>query len=271
MAIHYYVGIDISKESLDLTLLLDHEVVEQTKIKNDVMSITWLLNQWKGDYRMNRGNAIFCMEQMGHYNCYLEKVLLKRKARIWQESALQIFRTLGIQRGKDDKVDAYRIARYAFLHHSSFTPWTPFREVVLRLKYLSRLRSRLINCKLRLKVPIGEQEHFASAGIKKVISKLCKDSRKSLENDILAVEKEMLQVVHEDNTLARLYQVISSVKGIGKTITIELLIVTNEFKKIATASKFACYAGIALFPKLQGQVLWEKVKCLTLQIKESNP
>ena len=86
------------------------------------------------------------MEQTGSYNRYLEKVLLKRKAKIWQESPLQIVRTMGIQRGKDDKIDAYRIARYAFLHHCNFMPWEPAREIMVRLKYLNRLRSGLISC-----------------------------------------------------------------------------------------------------------------------------
>lgn len=46
---------------------------------------------------------------------------------MWLESALQIKRSIGMVRGKDDKVDAQRIARYALLHQQEAQLENPYK------------------------------------------------------------------------------------------------------------------------------------------------
>jgi hypothetical protein len=53
------------------------------------------------------------MEHTGIYTRHLVESLLLQNAQVWMESALHLKRSIGMIRGKNDKVDSYRIARYA--------------------------------------------------------------------------------------------------------------------------------------------------------------
>lgn len=53
--------------------------------------------------------------------------------------------------------------------------------------------------------------------------------------------------IQGDTYLKELFGLIESVKGIGPVIATEILIITNEFKDITEAKKFACHAGVVPF------------------------
>ena len=56
---------------------------------------------------------------MGHTGIYTRRLvdfLLNQSAKVWMESALHLKRSIGMIRGKNDKVDSYRIARYAMVN-----------------------------------------------------------------------------------------------------------------------------------------------------------
>ncbi|WP_232074011.1 IS110 family transposase [Spirosoma aureum] len=61
----------------------------------------------------NPAEALFCMEHTGIYNAHLLDFLHKLHVPIWLENSLQIKQSGGMQRGKNDTVDAQRIAEYA--------------------------------------------------------------------------------------------------------------------------------------------------------------
>ncbi|RAJ89867.1 transposase [Larkinella arboricola] len=53
------------------------------------------------------------MEHTGIYNTHLLDYLFQANLAIWLESSLQIKQAGGMQRGKNDSIDAQRIAEYA--------------------------------------------------------------------------------------------------------------------------------------------------------------
>ncbi|REC59018.1 IS110 family transposase, partial [Chryseobacterium pennae] len=58
----------------------------------------------------------YCFENTGNYGLLLASLLEERQLLYYQVPALEIKLSQGIQRGKNDKVDAWRIARYAKMH-----------------------------------------------------------------------------------------------------------------------------------------------------------
>ena len=52
--------------------------------------------------------------------------------------------------------------------------------------------------------------------------------------------------------LKELFAIIESVPGVGKITATEIVINTNEFKKINDPRKYACYAGVAPFEHSSG-------------------
>ena len=48
------------------------------------------------------------------------------------EMPVNIIRSLGLQRGKNDRVDAHRIALYAYKNRDDVKLWKPQRDVILQ-------------------------------------------------------------------------------------------------------------------------------------------
>jgi len=76
------------------------------------------------------------MEHTGIYHTRLLKHLLSRKAAIWLESGSQIKYSMGDVRGKNDVVDAQRIARYAYKNRDEIKLYVPPRAIVDQLDNL---------------------------------------------------------------------------------------------------------------------------------------
>lgn len=58
------------------------------------------------------------------------------------EHPIHIKESLGMIRGKNDKVDAQRIALYAYKNREEVRLWTPKREAIQQLDRLTATRSR---------------------------------------------------------------------------------------------------------------------------------
>lgn len=254
----------MSKASLDCTVLRDEAVVLQACIANAPESIqNWLL-LLKRTCKAGGKNTLFCLEHTGPYTAYLIRALLSAPAALWVESALQIKRSLGIQRGKSDRVDSLRIARYASVNRSAYQPFQEERPVITKLKALSGLRSRLKQVLLALQTPLQEGNGFQSSRLSGVLSRHCRSSLQALTKDSKAVEADMRKLIREDSRLLRQYQILTSVPGIGPVVAVELIIATGEFLKFASSRRFACYCGVAPFEHTSGTSLKSKARVSTL-------
>lgn len=255
----FFIGIDVSKNTLDFAVSEGKELLFQSKSSNDLSGIKQFWDQLKATPGFSLTHAIFCMEHTGIYNQNLLSFLYSKKANICLEASVHIKLSSGLQRGKNDRIDALRIAQYAYKSKEELKLWQPKREVIQRLKHLSALRSRLINAKKQLSVAIKETMSFEKAAAGEM-QKLCKLSIKALENDINQVEDKMDQVITSDEDLKRLFSIVTSVEGIGKVTATEMIITTNEFKDISEPSKFACYSGVAPFEHSSGTSLKGKAR-----------
>ncbi|WP_240543696.1 IS110 family transposase [Spirosoma foliorum] len=78
-------------------------------------------------------NCLYCMEHTEIYNNHIISFLQASKAGVWVEHPIHIKESLGMIRGKNDKVDAQRIALYAYKNREEARLWTPKREVIQQL------------------------------------------------------------------------------------------------------------------------------------------
>lgn len=247
MDIHYFVGIDISKSSLDWAVYNGKRMVLQTNTPNSVAGIKTALRLLKTLPDWTSLQAVFCMEHTGIYNAHLLDFLHKLHFPIWLESSLQIKKAGGLQRGKTDSIDAQRIAEYAYRFRDHLRLWEPPRVVVQQLAMLSATRQRLIGVYNQLAGPLVEQQGFTAPTLQKQLSKTCQASLKALEADRKAIDKAIAQLIANDDQLAQLFGLISSVPGIGTATATEVIISTNELKTITEPKKMACHAGVAPF------------------------
>jgi transposase len=265
MFLKYFGGIDVSKGSLSICLLnKDQSILIEETAPNEKRALEDFFLRCKREYKCNKGNAIFCFEDCGPITPNLIAIAVKKGFSLWAESALRIKRSLGIQRGKSDKVNAFRIAQCCLVNHIKATIYKPPRPIIQQLKNLNTLRIRLLRCCKQLHLGLLENKSFLKEKDIRSIDGYCTESMASLKQDFRNVEKTMLAVIKGDERLNRLYEILLSVQGVGPVLAVELIIVTNEFLSFTSARKFACYCGIAPFEHSSGTSLKGKTKVSSL-------
>ena len=85
-----------------------------------------------------------CFEHTGIYSLSLATYLEQNRLSFAMVPALEIKRSMGMVRGKNDAVDAQRIAEYAFLRRHSIRRTVLPGKRILQLKALLGLRERMV-------------------------------------------------------------------------------------------------------------------------------
>ena len=257
MKFDFFIGIDVSKNELDYSVVKAGVELFHFKAANNMDGIRAFVKMLKSKGG-KPSNALFCMEHTGIYNNPLLNYCTKQKIAVWVEPAIQIKQFSGLQRGKNDRVDALRIALYAYKNRGEVKLWEPKRYAVQRLKYLLSVRSRIINVLKQLSIPLKEEKDFTDSRVYN--AKMNSHSIKVLKREIKDIEKEILLILKEDKELSRMYNLVTSVEGIGMVTATCIIITTNEFKDITEAKKFACYSGVAPFEHSSGTSIRGKTR-----------
>jgi transposase len=252
MEFTYFIGTDVSKNELDFAVMRGKTLLFHKEIANTEQAIALFIKELSRLPAFDWSNAVFCMEHTGIYNNHLLVYLHKKKASIWLESAIQIKRSSGSIRGKNDKADAIRIADYAYTKRDKVRLWTPKREVIQQLAHLTATRARLIEAKKILKTPLQEQDSFHAKKVTKQSTAVCSHALKAIDADLERAEKVIDGLIAGDAELSRLFSLVTSVTGIGKVTATQILITTNEFKDISNPKQYACYAGVVPFVQESG-------------------
>ena len=247
----FFVGIDISKKTLDFAVRDQSRHLFHLKVDNSMAG----LDQFKQEClikEINLQQTLICCEHTGVYSQNILALATENDFSLWLESSLRIKRSLGLQRGKSDKIDSVRISEYAFRYADQASLWQPERQTISKLRQLVALRKRLLNAKNALKVPLGEVAAFQDKKLQKEMEKLNKKPIEALEKQITEVDKKIKVLIKEDDSLKHLFELVTSVDGVGEVVFCEMVIATNEFKFFSCPRKFACYSGVAPFQHTSG-------------------
>lgn len=258
------VGIDTGKESLDFMVLKSGEMESEGKVPNSMKK----LEKYIQSLNLDLTQTLFCMEHTGIYCLPLLRVLEKMKAMVWVEGAMQIKKSIGLTRGKSDKIDAERVARYAYVHQKSAKLWEPERPVIRKLKTLLSQRNRLIKSKKILNTPISEGKGFMEKSEVEILKQFSNASVNAIKKGIEAITKKIEELIKSDETLRSLHSYATSVPYIGIVIGATVLAKTNEYKKINDPKKFACHSGIAPFEHTSGKSIRGKTRVSHLADKK---
>jgi len=249
----FFIGTDVSRDTLDHAVMQGSTLLFHRQIENEPEAIQAFIAELKAISGFRIANAVFCMESTGYYCNHLLDRLQKCKAHVVVEGAKKIRNTLGNIRGKNDKVDAIRIAEYAYRSREAPNLWQPKRPVIQQLSQLNTLRDRLIGVQKVLRVPLREQLGFIKRKIADQTALLNSRSLDAIVSDIAEVEATIAGLIEADERLSRLMKIITSVHAVGPVTALNILICTNEFKHIRDPKKFACYAGVAPFLNESGK------------------
>lgn len=242
-----FVGVDISKLTLDVCLLHENKM-QHFQIANDRRAIESFFNKLKIDPVA----TCIAMENTGRYNVKLLSVIATLNFVVYVIAPIHIAKSLGLVRGKNDKIDAARIARFAQKEYQDLTPWQPQRTVITELQMLLTERKRLVNIIKDLKTSVQELEVYEKSFALRTALKSNKQMMKATEKNLEMIELALDEIINKDEQLKEQKAYITSVKGVGKVLCLYLIVRTNEFRNINEPRKLACYSGVVPFRNKSG-------------------
>lgn len=260
MITRFYIGVDVSKATLDWAVTDGKTLLLQTQSVNSEAGIKATLKVIKALPGFLITESVCCMEHTGVYCAHLLSSLYKIHLPIWLESSLQIKKAGGLQRGKTDSIDAIRIAEYAYRFRDKLHLWQPPRPVLQKLAALSVLRQRLLLVHQQMQQPIKEQQRFIEPSLQRQLIKSCQASLNAIKIDLKNVDKQIMELIDADDHLKKLFHLVTSVPGVGGATATEVLVATDEFKAIDDPKKLACHAGVAPFEYRSGSSVRGKTR-----------
>lgn len=256
------IGADISKVTIDLHV----KPFEQSMcIENNLKGF----RKWLKELRQTAtGHMLLVMEHTGRYSRKFENFLVAKSIDYCKLPALEIKRSVGMQRGKSDKIDAKRIAEYAWLRRDILKADMPSTTDILKLKDLWSLRAKLvrdrtgfINRLKEIKSTETRVDKYMQQKHQKYINEFTKD--------IEQIEEKIKEIINANEALQRTYGLICSIKGVGLIVATYMITSTNNFTKFNNARKFNCYAGIAPFKYESGTSIRGKSRISHLANKDA--
>jgi transposase len=246
-----FIGIDVSKATLDICI---HGFMYSFIVENGPKGFVSLLETACKVTNCNTEDFFFCFENTGKYSRMLSVFLHTHALRFAMEPALKIKKSLGMTRGKNDKVDAQRIALYAYEKRESLLPTVLPGAKIDQIKSLLSLREKLIKHRTAYKNGLTDLYDCYVEGENNLIKEVQQRLIISLNQEIDKIEKQINEIIKEDESMLKKFKLILSVKGVGKIVGFYLIAFTANFTLYANARAFACYVGIAPFGYSSGTV-----------------
>jgi transposase len=260
----WIIGIDISKKTLDVAIYdqKTRKALKHFKVLNSSKGFKEFLQRLKAE-GVKLSESFICLEYCGIYGLELG-LFLEKKVDFCFTAPLHIKKSLGLTRGKNDKLDAIKIARFCFLFRDELVPSSMPSEIMFKLKTLMSERNRVVKaCKIEKQVLKEFENRLENKSIRRIERRI-----KLLSIDIKTIENEISELIRTDSRLQENYSLLLSIIGIGMVNAVMMILCTNNFEGITNARSFACYCGIAPFEYTSGTSIRGKTRVSNLANKK---
>lgn len=247
-----FIGSDISKSVFDVAFHINGSPSYLGQFENTEKGFKSFIKLISKKVKLPKNEWFVCFENTGIYSKPLLHWLIKNNIPCLEENALKISKSLGIRRGKNDKVDSLDICQYAFEKRDSIKASILPEYSIVKLKKLLSRRDFLVRQRQSLKVSLKEQNGFTDP---EIIEDLLKGNNSIIETydiEIDNLESKIEQLIKSDDKMSKNDKLARSVIGIGPVTSAYLIATTNNFKDFDNAKKYACYCGTAPFPNQSG-------------------
>jgi transposase len=263
MKVQHIIGADVSKKTIDLVC---HLTANHCRIDNSAIGYDKML-KWLDRQSITLSAAMVVMEHTGLYSCCFEDFLHRRQMAFVKVGALAIKRSMGLVRGKSDKIDAARIAAYGFEKKDKLVANIPLDATLQAVQRLYSLRDKLVKQRAALKSSLIEYSNIGLAPQDLVIQSQ-QEVVKTLTVQIGKIEKQIEALIAGQPALNNNFCLLKSIKGVGKVLATAALIKTHNFTRFANARKFACYCGTAPFEHSSGTSIKGRTRVSQLADKQ---
>jgi transposase len=263
------IGIDVSKQTLDVH---DYKLNQHHIFKNQTSGFEQILAWVKHNHGNELENILFCFENTGIYSLPLSAFMQENKLAYRVIPTLEIKRSIGMARGKNDQIDAFKIAHYGYLRREEIRPSSMAPEILLKLKDLLTTRERMVKHRGAYQGYLKELTTFYKREKNPLLFESQERMVEEFSQQIKLIEQEMSKLIEEDPATREHYHLARSVKGVGLILGVTLLVYTHNFSRFETWRQFASYSGIAPFehesgtslkrPKRVSDMSYKRVKVL---------
>ena len=251
MKIKETIGLDMSKEKFDARI---HSNQNYEVFENSFKGVNNLLKWVDKNSPFKKEEIMFVFEHMGLYSYQISVFLSEQKVPFVMMPGLAIKRSLGIARGKDDKIDATKIALYGYRLRDELQPTKLASRQVASVKRLLSLRDRLVKQRAGYKASFKEQSKVLSKKDNRLLLNTQEKMMHYLSKQIANIEKELQILIDSDKTLKQAYDLLIGIKGVGPQTALYMIVLTNGFVKFKNYRKFASFCGVAPFPNQSGKL-----------------
>jgi transposase len=253
---NYFVGIDVSKQTIDVAFIIREGEQKASPCWKVFDNNALGLNQMKTWLQQNNvpfnEDTLFVIENTGLYHRHLVNFCNKHQLRLCIENGAQVKWSLGIARGKSDKVDSRRLATYAVRFADRLKPTSVLHEGIQAIKDLITLRNRHIVQKSSLQTHLKELKATTDPKAVKELVKIHEPLIKAMRAVIKKAETAIIKKIEANQLTRRQYELLLSIPCIGPVTASYLIACTNAFTICSTGKQLACYCGVVPFQYQSG-------------------
>ncbi len=246
---NYFIGIDVSKKTLDVALhSLEGKLnCNHIVIENNAKGFKNLLS-WLKKMKINHQDVLICMEHTGIYANKVVDFLETKNIAYSLQSALHVKKSLGLVRGKSDKVDAFRLAEFCYEKRDTIKESQKPSKNIIVLKNLFTERRKLVGSQAEYKQIRSEIANYQGKEFLKRKNRIIKHFQREIDE----IEEEIMEIIKSDPEIYCNFLLITSIIGIGMVNAVGTIVYTNNFKNFSDPRAYACYVGVAPFPHSSG-------------------
>lgn len=252
----HYVGFDVSDDWLDVALLNSSgELIHEEQLPNEKKAVRKLVRSLVKDHGVNITQSLFCLEPTGHYSYALIEVLVAMKVPAWLAHPFHIKQVSSDLRGKSDKLDAIRIASYAYRYQDKARLITEDQIRFTELKQLIMKREQLVKDRSRVKAQLSHINKHMQRSLQKTFDSVDGALKKVLDKQLQRIEQLIERWIGSDPQIQQQYDLLCSIPGIGDVVAMNMLAITDGFLSFTDPKALACHCGVAPFEHKSGKTI----------------
>lgn len=231
-----WIGIDVSKDTLDVCLLRATGKEKHKQFSNDASGHAKLL-RWV-QHLAGQEVCHFCLESTGSYSTAVAHFLAEAEQRVSIANPARI-KYAGLAQGagnKTDKADARLIADYC--RKENPTLWRAATPEVRLLVALVRRRHSV------QELVVQEQNRLSAPGLPAQVRTSLKKMIRVLEREVQHLQQQIKAHIEKHPGLKADKELLLSIPGIGETTAHELLGEMPDVRQFASSQAMAAYAGL---------------------------
>ena len=159
-----YVGIDISKEKCNLCYRSGLKIVREEEISNEVKALKKAFKAALKALGASVEEVLVCAEYTGRYIYPLTVACQELDIFLWMDDPTRIKNSMGLTRGKNDAIDAARIAEYAFRYSDKAVRYSIPNAALASMKNLLADREFLLIDRKRYQSQLTDQKKYMAPG-----------------------------------------------------------------------------------------------------------